>query len=124
MSTTTHPVLTVGTVVRAPHAELDLASTASLHARLSAAHTPGGLVLLDLDGVTFMDSSALAVVLAAEGRLHADGGVLVLINVEERVLRVLRICGLAERLVAQPGHALAGWPGHPVSVRAATAVLS
>ena len=102
MSTSTIPFFPAGAVVQAPSDELDLASATALHARLSAAHAPGALVVLDLQGVTFVDSSALAVVLAAECRLHGSGGVLVLVNVDERVLRILRICGLAERLVLQP----------------------
>ena len=130
MSTTIPPALPVGTIVRAPSDELDLSSTASLHARLSAAHAPGALVLLDLEGVTFLDSAALAVVLAAECRLHAEGGVLALINVEERVLRILRICGLAERLVCKSGQALTAWPAQAAwraearSRRATSAALS
>ena len=60
--------------------------------------------MLDLGDVVFLDSSALAVVLSAERRLRESGGTLRLVNVAEEVLRVLRICGLAERLVPERPH--------------------
>ena len=88
-----------GTVVRAPAAELDLVTAPLLRVLLSAAHRPGATVVLDLQLVTFIDSSALAVVLAADRRLQREDGELVLVNVHPNVLRVLRICGLADRLV-------------------------
>jgi anti-anti-sigma factor len=50
-----------------------------------------------------MDSSALAVVLAADRRLGATGGVLRLANVSAEVRRVLRICGLSELVLPSPG---------------------
>jgi anti-anti-sigma factor len=90
------------TVVRAPSDELDLSCARSLRRVLDEAHRPSALVVLDLDGVTFLDSAALAVVLDAERRLGEVGGALVLVNVAVPVLRVLRICGLAERLVSRP----------------------
>ena len=40
----------------------------------------------------------------AERRLRESGGTLRLVNVAEEVLRVLRICGLAERLVPERPH--------------------
>lgn len=85
----------VGTIVRAPSDELDIAAVPELRARLAAAHRPGAQVVLDMREVTFMDSSALAVVLAADRRLEAAGGALRLANVSAQVRRVLRICGLA-----------------------------
>jgi anti-sigma B factor antagonist len=90
-----------GVVVLAPAGELDLASTPRLRELLYEAHSPGATVVLDLDDVVFLDSSALAVVLSAERRLRGSGGSLRLVNVAEEVLRVLRICGLAERLVRE-----------------------
>ena len=91
--------LNPGVVVLAPAGELDLSATPRLRELLHSAHSPGATVVLDLGDVVFLDSSALAVVLTAERRLRASGGSLRLVNVAEEVLRVLRICGLAERLV-------------------------
>lgn len=86
-------------VVLAPAGELDLSVAPRLRALLGAAHRPGADVVLDLADVVFLDSSALAVVLSAEQRLRGSGGTLRLVNVADEVRRVLRICGLAERLL-------------------------
>lgn len=89
------------TVVLAPSGELDLAVAPELRARLSAAHRDGARVVLDLQDVVFIDSSALSVVLWAERRLRVTGGSLRLVQPAEGVLRILRICGLADRLMGR-----------------------
>jgi anti-sigma B factor antagonist len=94
------------TTVRAPGDELDIAVVPRLRARLAAAHRPGAVVVLDLQDVTFMDSSALSVVLAADRRLAATGGALRLAHVAPEVRRVLRICGLADLVLPSPVVAL------------------
>jgi anti-sigma B factor antagonist len=100
-----------GATVLAPSGELDLVALPELRARLRPAIRPGATVVLDLQDVTFMDSSALSVVLTADRQLRATGGCLRLVNVADEVLRVLRICGLAERLVRRPEpSALADFP--------------
>lgn len=91
-----------GTTVLAPSGELDLSALPELRDRLVSAVRPGATVVLDLQDVTFMDSSALSVVLTADRQLRATGGALQLAHVAEEVLRVLRICGLADRLVRSP----------------------
>lgn len=99
------------TTVLAPSGELDIAALPELQVRLLPAVRPGAAVVLDLQDVTFLDSSALALVVAAERRLRATGGSLQLVHVSGAVLRVLRICGLAERLVvrAEPTALPTGW---------------
>jgi anti-sigma B factor antagonist len=54
--------------------------------------------VLDLRPLTFMDSSGLRALLAADTRAREAGGRLVLIRGDERVQRVLRITRLDERL--------------------------
>ena len=98
----------VSTVVLAPGGELDLANAAELEARLAQAHRPGTTVVLDLRDVTFIDSSALAVVLSAHRRLLRTGGALRLVHPADSVLRVLRICGLADRLLGRSTRQPAG----------------
>lgn len=90
-------------VVHAPAGELDLASCGSLRSLLGAAHQPGAHIELDMTLVTFFDTSALDVVLAAAARLRTAGGVLELTHVAGRVLRVLQLCGAAELLTGQAG---------------------
>lgn len=99
------------TVVLSASGELDLAAVPELRAQLAAAHLAGATVVLDVRDVTFMDSSGLAVLLAADRRLRSTGGRLRLAHVADDVLRVLRICGLADRFVrpaAPPVHRCRG----------------
>ena len=55
-------------------------------------------VRLDLEGVSFMDSSGIAVVLRTWKRLRTYGGVLRLVGVPEQSAKVLRAAGV-DRLV-------------------------
>ena len=65
--------------------------------RLLDEHQPGALVL-DLAGLSFMDSSGEAVILRLYKRLLNTGGRIWLENPQEQPLRVLDISGI-ERLV-------------------------
>jgi anti-sigma B factor antagonist len=98
------------TTVLAPSGELDLAAVPELRSRLLPAARPGATVVLDLQDVTFMDSSALAVVVTADRLLRTSGGRLQLTHVAAPVLRVLRICGLADRLTGRPAPSVAPVP--------------
>ena len=49
---------------------------------------------LDLSGVTFMDSSGIAVVLRARRRMEALAGSLVVVNIPRQAARVLETAGL------------------------------
>ncbi len=98
------------TNVLAPSGELDLAALPELRARLLPAIRPGACVVLDLQDVTFVDSSALAVVVTVDRQLRSTGGSLELVHVAPEVHRVLRICGLSERLVRRPVRPVAAVP--------------
>ena len=50
--------------------------------------------LLDLGGLTFMDSSGIAVVLRAKRRMEALAGALVVVNIPRQAARVLETAGL------------------------------
>jgi len=50
--------------------------------------------LLDLGGLTFMDSSGIAVVLRAKRRMEALSGTLVVVNIPRQAARVLETAGL------------------------------
>ena len=50
--------------------------------------------LLDLGGLTFMDSSGIAVVLRAKRRMEALAGALVGVNIPRQAARVLETAGL------------------------------
>ena len=51
--------------------------------------------ILDLGGLTFMDSSGIAVILRAKRRMEALGGNLVVANIPKQAARVLETAGLA-----------------------------
>jgi anti-sigma B factor antagonist len=55
----------------------------------------GQRVLIDLTGVTFMDSTALGVLVGAAKTLESSGGQVVLVADDPRVTRVIEITGLA-----------------------------
>jgi anti-sigma B factor antagonist len=84
----------------APHGEIDLASSRGLAARLGEiAGETGRGAILDLTGVTFMDSVGLGVVLKAANRFHRQGKHLVLVVPPGPVRRMLDFAGVSGRLM-------------------------
>src|SRR4029078_6637188 len=69
--------------------ELDIKSTDSLRAALAAGEREGNIFRIAAAGVSFVDSTALGVLLASAQRLSARGGRLELINGSPPVLRLL-----------------------------------
>ena len=73
-------------VIAACSGSLDLAAVVAERDRLSAAAASGPcLFVLDLGGVTFLDSTALGLFVVLHRRLAQHGGALVLANVDRRV---------------------------------------
>jgi len=77
--------------------ELDVASTSSLDGTLRAVDA-GGVVTLDLTGLTFIDSSGLRVLIEHHQRFEGAGGRLQLVNVSSRASRLLEMAGLSDHL--------------------------
>ena len=80
--------------------ELDLASAHRLRAVL--VQLSPGTVDMDVSKVTFVDSSGLAVIVAAHKRVSHLGGTLRVIGATGVVRRVFELTGLAF-LLAEPG---------------------
>jgi anti-sigma B factor antagonist len=77
--------------------ELDLYTSERLQEKLADALEQGGRrILVDLTGVSFMDSSALGVLVNAAKALRCSGGRLVLVADDPRVTRVFEITGLGQ----------------------------
>jgi len=77
--------------------DLDLASAPMVHDRLHSAIEEGHTrVVVDMAGVTFMDSTGISVLLHSLKDLQRLGGGLVLRSPTDRTLRVLEIIGLRE----------------------------
>ncbi|MCC2335534.1 STAS domain-containing protein [Cellulomonas sp. zg-Y766] len=77
--------------------EIDVSSAVRLRERLSLLiaeqHTD---LVVDLTGVTFMDSTGLGLLVGTLKRVRIAGGRLVLVVASERLLKVFRITGLTQ----------------------------
>lgn len=82
----------------------DLRAARALRAALLEACTAERLVLVDFRDVTFIDSSAIGIIVGAQRRCAAEGKQLLLVNVSGPPLRVLTLLGLA-RMVTPPAPA-------------------
>lgn len=86
--------------------ELDISTATRLEDSLQRAEAEGpALLVIDLSGLDFMDSTGLRLLISADGRAREAGRRLVLVQGNEMVRRVLRLTRLDERLeiVADPG---------------------
>ncbi len=86
-----------GAVVVAPRGELDLATADQLSERL-AEHEGAALLVLDLRGLTFMDSSGVALVLEHQRRAEAAGKDFRLVAGVGEVQRLFEVTGLVRHL--------------------------
>jgi anti-anti-sigma factor len=84
--------------------DLDLSTAPELERSLTRVQTDGRAVVLDLRRVSFMDSSGLRVILAADARARSAGTRLVLVEGPPGVQRIFQLTLLDRRLefVADP----------------------
>jgi anti-sigma B factor antagonist len=78
--------------------ELDLATAGQFEAALRAAIGAARLVLLDMRGVSFMDSTGLRAILDATERARAQGGRLVVAGASAQIETLLDITGTRAHL--------------------------
>jgi anti-sigma B factor antagonist len=90
--------------------ELDIATAPKLEDEVRRLEAEGRkLIVIDLRGLEFMDSSGLRALLAADTRSRERGARLVLVRGDDRIQRVLRITRLDERLeIVDDAETLAG----------------
>lgn len=82
--------------------EVDLAHRESLiSAAIAALEESTSVLEIDLDGVTFCDSSGLSGFLAIHRIAESDGKRMVLINPHGQLQRTLEVAGLLDRLTGQ-----------------------
>jgi anti-sigma B factor antagonist len=76
--------------------EVDLATVPRLRDRLvkAALDHPGTTVIVDLDGVTLLDSAGLGVLVGGLRRMRATGGNLEVVCTSDRLLEVFAATGL------------------------------
>jgi anti-anti-sigma factor len=83
----------------APKGALDLASSRGLQTRLAElAGETGQDAILDLSGVSFIDSMGLGVVLKAASRFHRQSKRLLIVAPPGPVQRILEFAGVSDRL--------------------------
>jgi anti-anti-sigma factor len=83
--------------------ELDVATAPQLRNHLNKALGGGRqTAVLDLTGVTFVDSTALGVLIEANKLCDANGGTMRIAASESRVLKVFEITGLTELFDIRP----------------------
>ncbi len=80
--------------------EIDMSTAGRLRDAIEPHMGPEQTIILDLSGVEFMDSSCLAVLVQARGRLTENGGSLVLRNPSSSAHRVLTVGGATDLLEA------------------------
>lgn len=83
--------------------ELDLHTTPELEHALGTVLARGGRnVVVDLVGLQFVDSTALATLLRALPRFRSRGGRLLLVTEDRRILRTFEITGLDRTFDIEP----------------------
>lgn len=82
--------------------EVDLAAAPRVESAIDEALAGEDVIVvtIDLDGVTFLDSTGLRVLVAAHARCAGEGRSLTLINPSTSVSRILEITGLGQTLLA------------------------
>ena len=97
MDVSVHTVVHGDQVVVQVAGEIDVYTAASLREKLAelidADHTD---VIVDLTGVTFMDSTGLGVLVGALKKVRGFGGRLQLVIDQEKVIKVFRITALTQ----------------------------
>ncbi|MEA2297142.1 MAG: anti-sigma factor antagonist [Solirubrobacteraceae bacterium] len=90
--------------------ELDLVATVELDRRLAGAESlKPALIVLDLRGLTFMDSSGFVALLRADLRRRESGGDLMIVRGGVEITRIFEISDPGRRLPLVDGVPSARW---------------
>ena len=102
--------------VVAVRGEIDLFTAPDLKAMLLAAIDSGkSRIVVDLTDTTFLDSTALGVLIGAVKRLRARDGMLTLVNTDANIAKTFEITGLDQifTITASREEAIAALDGDP-----------
>jgi len=89
--------------VLAVRGELDLFNASELKAVFARCIEAGRIrIIVDLAETTFVDSSGLSVLMDAFKRLRSRDGTLAIVNLNERIARILAITGLDQTFTILP----------------------
>ena len=86
------------------YGELDLATIGDVRAKLDALQAERRAVVLDLDGLTFMDSTGIRLILQAAQDAERTGWDFSITRGSRAVQRVFEAAGLEERLPFAKAH--------------------
>jgi len=86
------------TMIIAISGDLDIVTSPELDECLTQAESSHSTIILDFGEVSFLDTSALAVIVGHWKRAEAKGGTLALANARYRYTKTLWITGLADKL--------------------------
>ena len=89
------------------HGDLDLNTAPSLRLALIEAIDARERVVVDLEGVDFIDSAGLGVLLGGLKRAKDTGGDVLLVATGQNVVRVLELTGLTRAFAIHPSRAAA-----------------
>ncbi len=90
-------------IVIKPTGEVDLGTASIVEDELRRAEESEDLIVLDLGGISFMDSTGVRMVVAADRRLRERGGALRLTNLPRQVEKLFRLVGIADHLTIDGG---------------------
>ncbi len=89
--------------VLAVHGEIDLFTAPELKQVLAECIEAGRIrIVVDLTETTFLDSTALGVLIGAVKRLRSRDGALALVNVDENIAKTFEITGLDQIFTILP----------------------
>jgi anti-sigma B factor antagonist len=88
--------------------DVDQASSGPLWDQLRPAITPATRIVVDCDGITFLDSAGLRVLVHAKHQANAHGSHFVLANPAPIVCRILDLAGVAETFTTTFDKAVTG----------------
>jgi anti-sigma B factor antagonist len=90
-------------LVLAVRGEIDLFTAPELKAALGAALDDGlTRIVVDLTETTFLDSTALGVLIGTAARLRTRTGALAIVNIHETIATTFEITGLDQLLTVRP----------------------
>jgi len=78
--------------------DVDLATAEVAEEELRRAESSEDLIVLDLHGVSFMDSTGIRMVIAADQRIRERGGTLRVVRVPPQVHKLFKLVGIAGHL--------------------------
>jgi anti-sigma B factor antagonist len=107
--------LEAGVFLLAPRGELDLYSAPEFEEAVFALIAGGGTrIVVDLTAVSFLDSTALGVLVKGAKRLRPVGGNIVIVSRDRNVAKVFEVSGLGRMFILHESVAEAARDGEAV----------